>query len=77
MAELKPCPFCGGEADYRKSRINSQDVVYVHCKNCNARTNLVFLDKPHWHIGEPINRYTVQEAKDIAMELWNRRADNE
>lgn len=36
MIDLKPCPFCGGEAvlnDYESERICS----YVKCPDCGAR----------------------------------------
>lgn len=33
MAELKPCPFCGGEAKYRPAGGISQDYGYVRCEN--------------------------------------------
>jgi Lar family restriction alleviation protein len=32
--ELKPCPFCGGEAMKRKSN----RVYYVFCTNCSVKT---------------------------------------
>jgi Lar family restriction alleviation protein len=36
-AELKPCPFCGGEAELHQSLFCvSQDQVI--CKNCTAMT---------------------------------------
>ena len=34
MAELKPCPFCGGEEAYLASNCYAQN--YVRCPNCGA-----------------------------------------
>ena len=31
--ELKPCPFCGGEAEIFESAI-----CQIRCSNCNARS---------------------------------------
>lgn len=33
--ELKPCPFCGGEAEMREG---SSTKPYVRCKRCGCRT---------------------------------------
>lgn len=36
MEELKPCPFCGGEAKIFTPTIST----YIMCKECKASTNL-------------------------------------
>lgn len=41
MAELKPCPFCGGEAELRINHC----AAYVECKECEASTEHI-LDSP-------------------------------
>jgi Lar family restriction alleviation protein len=35
MTELKPCPFCGGEAEMWVSDVTDRAVIY--CKVCDAR----------------------------------------
>lgn len=42
MSELKPCPFCSGEADYMRTQASSNSEVfyYVFCKSCHARTGI-------------------------------------
>jgi Lar family restriction alleviation protein len=67
-AELKPCPFCGGEAKLHTSTDNSiprHATVFAYCKKCSVVTR-TFTD------------YT-SDASFItdAIEAWNRRADNE
>jgi Lar family restriction alleviation protein len=41
MAELKSCPFCGGEAEYRPAGGLSETNGYVRCKN--------FCCEQHWY----------------------------
>ena len=36
MSELKPCPFCGGEA---KSNNSMRGSYYVYCITCNAASD--------------------------------------
>lgn len=58
MSELKPCPFCGGEAHFVEVGFQDKDDIispYVICHNCGASTA--------WYEGK-------KEAKDA----WNRRA---
>lgn len=61
--ELKPCPFCGGEANLVKRKFKtgfypSGGTYYVHCKQCLITT------QPR------------RKAEDV-IEAWNRRTDNE
>ena len=35
MIDLKPCPFCGGEAEY----IGDCEMVRVECNICGANTS--------------------------------------
>ena len=64
MAELKPCPFCGGEADYRTENFGAR--VWVQCLECGVSTsrydtNLIVAGKG---------------GKEWAKEAWNRRAED-
>ena len=64
MTELKPCPFCGGEADIRHehrwiSGMNGgYSGTYIVCKKCCCRTCTY-----DW------------EDEDQMYEAWNRRVD--
>ena len=63
--ELKPCPFCGGEAGFHLCaelenetvKVIYNDNIGVHCKHCKIAT-------------PPLKN------KEIATEFWNRRAEN-
>ena len=59
MEKIKPCPFCGGEAEVRPSYLASYSnpaPFYVRCMKCGATGNL----------------YCATEQE--AIEQWNRRA---
>lgn len=65
MAELKPCPFCGGkEIDvceegkmFGKSAY-SRTYLFARCRKCYARTG-------------------VHGTKPKTIEAWNRRAEDD
>lgn len=69
--ELKLCPFCGGEAQITRKKIKTNgcwcDAVYVHCPECDARTNRV-LYSAQIH-GDSGAEYAE------AAEAWNRRTE--
>ena len=60
MAELKPCPFCGGKAKF----IYSMPYSAIVCKKCKVITK-VFVDY-----------YEQQDGKEEAIEAWNRRVED-
>ena len=39
MPELKPCPFCGGEAEVYTDEDDTQEWFYVRCSDCWAQTD--------------------------------------
>lgn len=64
--ELKPCPFCGGEAEViphkffsEKLKLWKVDSYGVECKNCHT------------------SGYQFWGCEEQAVNAWNRRADNE
>lgn len=68
---LKPCPFCGGEAYLETNhrafiKGETTKVAYVRCRKCNARTERFELEK----FGCTSHS---AEADKLAMEAWNRR----
>ena len=61
--ELKPCPFCGGEAEKIQSPQKSTTVYnYIKCRECGSMSHSFFA------IGEAINAWNRRYR--------NRRADN-
>lgn len=68
--ELKPCPFCGGEAKLTKTtECHGHGMYltkyYVMCEVCGCRGE-----------SDCVYYKTEQECKDFAVSRWNRRFDN-
>lgn len=59
--ELKPCPFCGGEA-----MLDREEIFCDYCYVSLKFENMVYNGKAK----------TLKEAKEMGIELWNRRVDN-
>lgn len=46
MTDLKPCPFCGGEASTNSSRFDSVSIVYnTSCMSCSSGTSEYLTEK--------------------------------
>ena len=71
MAELKPCPFCGGKAELKSKYLfsnvgwgKSYDSYHGECTNCGEK-------------GDYFNTIDHLNAKAQAEEAWNRRAEDD
>lgn len=64
--ELKPCPFCGGEAEFYPAACIEQGwyIATVQCVSCAAQV-----------CSKPGLDRTEQEANDSAIKAWNTRAE--
>lgn len=60
--KLKPCPFCGGEAEVAKEKYEQKWIAYVRCKNCNVQTERLW---------ESIYYCAISESET----RWNNRID--
>ena len=60
MIELKPCPFCNGEAEFTTNQGYDKN-CYVRCKECSAKARVIDVCVDY-------------AAKEKAAELWNARA---
>ena len=67
--ELKPCPFCGGEAKLIKGFPSQQgkgsNIRFVQCKRCNCKT------KTFQQL--PFESWRDNEA--AAIKAWNERVN--
>ena len=68
--KLKPCPFCGGKANVGLDDFNNEYLVM--CGECGVMMGISL------EIGvEIINGWTAEiESAELAIENWNRRAEN-
>lgn len=61
MNILKPCPFCGGEADFEDTKACCTDATWtVVCTQCGSRLGIESLDKND--VAEDWNRRVVDEV---------------
>ena len=86
--ELKPCPFCGGEAElkfdkpmFRENILQQYCLganVHIQCKKCNFQresyTAYVDLDVSKMEL---IGSIFESRAVKHVVKQWNRRADDE
>ncbi len=63
IPQLKPCPFCGGKAEYQQFA-NPQNFFKVKCTVCDCSTD----GFRHNHV-----QGTDIENKTLNSEIWNRR----
>ena len=76
--ELKPCPFCGGEAEIHIQPVCGEKGVCVRCKKCKSRSKFDYFDCTYQYYHGEENVFISKEraTKDI-VKLWNRRANDE
>lgn len=61
--ELKPCPFCGGQA-----HLFVKDGVRVLCPKCGATSKIL--------VDDITAKGVAGNATKAVIEAWNRRVDN-
>ena len=61
MTELKPCPFCGGEADYTDNYNGNGTGHCVYCTDCGCGTAILTGATP------------PEEMKARVYANWNKR----
>ena len=79
MAELKPCPFCGGKAEFITKTNNSSSTYVgisfaIECSKCHARhpeANEIV----KFGISNNGEIVTIDDGRGKAIEAWNRRAE--
>lgn len=78
MSELKPCPFCGGEAAMWEGRYSEDSFAdkpwVVRCKSCDARMAIMpeYGDGNYWWIHGDEG---ISHMREVINEAWNTRAE--
>ena len=72
MSDLKPCPFCGGEAKTNPVRDGRQ----AFCQKCEARGSPVYhgLDGPEATDGHAITAWNTRAAIERACAIDEKRS---
>lgn len=69
VPELKPCPFCGGPAEfetrYRTDGQTHYEVAVVACQLCGCRTDDYILN----------GYYGSDDTQQDAIDAWNKRTN--
>lgn len=89
VTELKPCPFCGGEAELKIGDIRLYDGIYptkyqlrvgvaVKCTKCRMSEGeyTASIDLDHEKVELKMSIYETAAVKSL-FKRWNRRADYE
>ncbi len=76
MAELKPCPFCGGSAHIKhQSGPYYTFCVRVICKECGAASSPYFYGNNGTIKAEDCSYAGREDAIERVAKRWNRRED--
>ena len=68
--ELKPCPFCGGEAEVAEGTYTAWEEGYsVRCRHCALTFGA------SGRLGECYEWSCSFKSEEEAIEAWNRRAE--
>lgn len=68
LKELKPCPFCGDEANMWCRGTRHGYMIIVKCDLCGAQT------KAFWSDTDAADDDWNNQACKMAAKAWNRRA---
>lgn len=77
---LKPCPFCGGEAEFfvkshTASEMKSYWYIGVRCTKCNLTSPKLY--RLTLTVGANAEIQAIEDERQHAVDDWNRRGDND
>ena len=78
-SELKPCPFCGGEAtlckEYPADSDNVCSIAIVKCQSCGCNTG-AYIEDIYYESKLNLSRYCSMGNVKNAINAWNRRVED-
>ena len=77
MSELKPCPFCGGEANIKNMDLHTRDGSIraywrVKCSKCQTEKGYTSI----YCLRDDDTLFVAFDGRKRAIDAWNRRADD-
>lgn len=77
MAELKKCPFCGGEAyKYISGSVSNGVFAEVICKECYSRTDRMREDLAIEAWNKRVNEFDAEKYGETAKEIREKAIDD-
>lgn len=74
--KLKPCPFCGGEAEIHYQPIYMDEGVCIRCTSCHSRSKFEPCDCTYqFYHGKKNVFISKEEATNDVIALWNTRTE--
>ena len=77
MDKLKPCPFCGGDADIKNISKSAKPHWCVICCSCGSRGREVSHGSSARVKDKKRLAYFEEEARQWAIGAWNRRSSDD
>ena len=62
--KLKPCPCCGGKAEFRESRVYLDVGISVRCTECNLHTKVTLYDCTYQYFHGENNVFITRERAE-------------
>lgn len=77
--DIPDCPFCGGESKYKLFLFYGGRGIAVRCSKCLATSRVIKINCPKVTVNgvDESTRYTEQQAKEIARNLWSCRVEKQ